>query len=465
MSEVAADKVGGYSFGTFKGVFTPSILTILGVIMYLRFGWVIGNVGIVQTLLIVVIASSITFLTGLSISSLATNMNVKSGGTYFIISRSLGLEAGAAVCIPLYLAQSLGIAFYVSGFAESIVALLPFLSVKFVGVITLGILAFLSFVSADLALRTQFVILALVALSLISFFFGKPVSSEMIAANNVVIPCLPFWTVFAVFFPAVTGIEAGLGLSGDLKQPSRSLPLGILSAVTVSFLIYMAIPVFLNYFVPDRALLRANLFIMKDIAKFTPLIILGVWGATLSSALGVLLGSPRTLQALARDKIVPEFFGKGYGKEQNPRVAIIVSFSVALLGVIYGDLNLIAPVLTMFFLTAYGLMNLSAALEGLLSSPSYRPKFRVPWGLSLAGACGAFAVMFMINPGATFIAIFVSSVIYFAMKRRSINTTWSDMRYGILMLALYFIIHKLEDRKPDERTWRPNMLVNYKIKR
>ncbi len=452
-----ADKTGnGYQFGTFKGVFTPSILTILGVIMYLRFGWVLGNVGLFKTLLIVTISTSITFLTGLSISALATNMKVGGGGTYFIISRSLGLETGAAVSLPLYFAQALGISFYIAGFAESVSAMFPFLSMKLTGLATLLALGVLSYISANIALKAQFLILLLVVSSLVSFFMGHPVEASNVPAIQ---EYQPFWKVFAVFFPAVTGIEAGIAMSGDLKNPERSLPLGTLGAIVTSYFVYLVIPIYLSFMVKDRNLLISNPFIMKDVARWGILIVLGVWGATLSSALGAMLGAPRTLQALAKDKVLPQIIGRGFGNGNDPRIAVVISFMVALIGILAGDLNAIAPILSMFFLTAYGILNLSAAFEGLIASPSWRPKFNVPWPVSLAGAAICFAAMFMINAGATFIALVVSSLVYFIMKKRRINASWSDMRYGILMLVLYFVIYRLEDRKPDERTWRPNLLV------
>lgn len=449
----------GYQFGTFKGVFTPSILTILGIIMYLRFGWVLGNVGLFKTLLIVLIATSITFLTGLSISALATNMRVGGGGTYFIISRSLGLEAGAAVSLPLFFAQALGIAFYIAGFSESIVALFPFLSITVVSIITLIGLTILSYISADLALRSQFLILAMVAASLISFFMGVDNPSLAEPVSRTIPPIQPFWVVFAVFFPAVTGIEAGVAMSGDLKKPERALPYGTLAAIIISFIVYMSIPIFLYFVVENKNHLLTHPFIMKDVARWGSLVVLGVWGASISSALGALLGAPRTLQALARDKVVPQFIGRGFGPGKDPRIALCISCIIALIAIFAGNLNVIAPILTMFFLTAYGILNLSAALEGLIGSPSWRPKFFVHWGWSLVGAALCFMTMFMINPGATFIALIVSLCVYIIMKKRQISTSWSDMRYGILMLILYFVIHRLEKRRPDEKTWRPNILA------
>src|SRR6056297_465839 len=111
--------------GTFGGVFTPSILTILGVIMYLRFGWVVGNAGLLGTLLIVTISTGITFLTALSIAAIATDQRVRVGGAYYMISRSLGIEIGGAVGIPLYIAQGLSVALYTVGFAESVINAFP----------------------------------------------------------------------------------------------------------------------------------------------------------------------------------------------------------------------------------------------------------------------------------------------------------------------------------------------------
>jgi solute carrier family 12 sodium/potassium/chloride transporter 2 len=449
----------GHQFGTFKGVFTPSILTILGVIMYLRFGWVLGNVGLIPTLIIVTLSSLITFFTVLSISALATNMKVKGGGAYYIISRSLGIEAGAAIGLPLFLAQALSISFYVVGFAESVVQIVPFFGIKIVSVISLILLFIVAFKSADLALKTQYIILLFIMLSLISFFMGSGNRVPLLPPETILPGKENFWVVFAVFFPAVTGILSGVSLSGDLKNPEKSIPRGTLAAVTCSYAIYIAIPFFFVRFVQDNRLLLIDSMIMYKVARWGPLILAGLWGASLSSAMGTILGAPRTLQALAKDRIIFSFIRRGFGENQEPRIAMVVSFFIAFIGILAGGLNVIASVLSMFFLTTYGLLNLSAGFGRLIRSPSWRPKFRVHWVLSFAGAFGCFAVMFMINPGATFIAIFISISVYLLMKRRGLKAHWGDMKYGIIMLMVQLGLYKLAKKHPDEKTWRPNILV------
>lgn len=254
--------------------------------MYLRFGWVVGNVGLIGTLIIVTLATSITFLTSLSIASIATNAPVKAGGAYFMISRSLGIEMGGAVGIPLFLAQAFSVALYIMGFSESMVAIFPSLNIKLVGVVTTILLSLLSMFSTKAAIRAQFVILAIIAFSLVSFFFGSPIEDSYIELWGV--PAAQsenFWTVFAVFFPAVTGIMAGVNMSGDLKDPAKSIPKGTFLAVGVGYVIYMVVPFFFA-FRADAITLVSDNMIMQKIAFWGFAILLGIWGATLSSAVG-----------------------------------------------------------------------------------------------------------------------------------------------------------------------------------
>ncbi|MEL6221808.1 MAG: amino acid permease, partial [Cyanobacteria bacterium J06627_8] len=302
--------------GTFGGVFTPSILTILGVIMYLRFGWVVGNVGLIGSLVIVTLSTSITLLTALSVCAIATDRVVRVGGAYYMISRSLGIETGGAVGIPLYIAQALSVALYTLGFAESIVEVFPGLSQVGIALLVTLFVAVLAITSASLAIRTQYIIMAAIALSLLSLAFGPSLPEVQAQALSIPDTEESFWGVFAVFFPAVTGIMAGVNMSGDLKEPTRSLPTGTLAAVAVGYVIYMVLPAILAFRVDTGNLLNDPL-IMQQISFWGPAILLGVWGATLSSAIGSILGAPRVLQALARDGVLPrslKILGSGSGK-------------------------------------------------------------------------------------------------------------------------------------------------------
>lgn len=452
----------GYQFGTFKGVFTPSILTILGVVMYLRFGWVLGNVGLPLTLFIVSLSCAITFMTGLAIAALATNMRIGTGGAYYIISRSLGVEIGASIGLPLFLAQALGISFYVAGFSESIVGIWPNLDATVVGVTTLVLLTVLAFFSANLALKMQFFILAAIVISLVSFFMGDtPDALHQSGEATLQKAYVPFWAVFAVFFPAVTGIEAGISLSGDLKDPGKSLAKGTLAAVLVGYAVYLCIPCFLAYVLPDPRDLSVlqNPLIMRDVARWGDAVLAGLWGASISSALGAILGAPRTLQALAGDRVLPQFIGRTYGEGKDPRIATVVSFAIALAGILLGDLNVIAPVLSMFFLTSYGLLNVCATVESAIGSPRWRPSIKLPWQVHLVGAVACFIVMLMINTMATFVALGVAAMVYVMMHRRRLRARWGDVRYGVAMMMVQNGLRHLSRSEPDIRTWKPNILV------
>ena len=462
--------------GTFGGVFTPSILTILGVIMYLRFGWVVGNAGLIGTLIIVTISTAITFLTALSVCAIATDKVVRAGGAYYMISRSLGIETGGAVGISLYFAQAVSVALYTIGFAESLVNAkvnIFGLSINlqdwglnqtYVALIITILVGILAITSAELAIKAQYFIMAAIALSLLAFVFGSPlpdVEPQWLASPPPT--ALPFWTVFAVFFPAVTGIMAGVNMSGDLKDPIKSLPTGTLAAVGAGYVIYMILPIFMAMRADAASLINEDVFVMQETALkgFGFTMLLGVWGATLSSAIGSILGAPRVLQALARDGVLPpflSFLGKGHGRSDEPRNGTWVSLAIAIAAVCVGDLNLIAPILSMFFLTTYLVLNVSAGIEGFLQSPSFRPSFRVHWSLSLLGAVGCLAVMFLINAFATVCAAVIVSGIYIWLQRRELETTWGDVRRGMWMALIGQGIFQIEEQD-DPKNWRPHILV------
>lgn len=447
--------------GTFGGVFTPSILTILGVIMYLRFGWVVGNVGLIGTLIIVTLSTSITFLTSLSIASIATDQKVKIGGAYYMISRSLGIEPGGAIGIPLFFAQALSVALYTVGFAESVVQVFPQFGEKIVALITTVFITAIALGSAKTAIKVQYVIMIGIALSLISFAFGSPIEEsniEMWGAKKE--NSEGFWTVFAVFFPAVTGIMAGVNMSGDLKNPKRSIPKGTFAAIGVGYIIYMILPIILANRADALTLIEDPL-IMRKMSFWGDAILIGVWGATLSSALGSILGAPRVLQALAKDGILPKilrFLGRGSGEEDAPRIGTIFTLGIVIVAVWMGDLNLIAPILSMFFLTTYGVLNIAAGTERFLKSPSFRPTFKVHWLLSFIGAFGCIAVMLLINSFATLIALLFVAVIFIWLKRRQMRTAWGGIGRGIRMALIKRSLLSLSEDQ-EVKSWRPNPIV------
>jgi amino acid transporter len=450
-------------FGTFAGVFTPNILTILGIILFLRMEYVVGQAGLWGALAIVLLANAISLLTGLSLSAVATNMTVRAGGNYYIISRSLGLEIGGAIGIPLYLSQAISVAFYIIGFTEALLAVEFFEQFDPRLIASLVTLAFvvIAYIGADFALRIQFFILAVLMFALGSFFFGAVATFGEVptpAIDPNFTDNATFWTVFAIFFPAVTGIEVGVSLSGDLKDPSKSIPLGTISSIIFTAIIYIMVAVLFAYNLTSEQLLGDSLA-MRRIAVIPQAILAGVWASTLSSALGSVLAAPRTLQAIANDEVVPKFMASQMGSKTEPRMAVLITGVIALLVIWAGDLNAVAPVISMFFLNTYGMVNLTSAIEKVVGNPSYRPRFRIPWWVSLAGAVGCYGVMLLINPAATLFAIVVSYGFFIYLQRRSIQRTWGDVRSGIWFALSRWALINLERSRWTVKNWRPNLIV------
>ncbi|MDD9939626.1 MAG: hypothetical protein OXU20_01060 [Myxococcales bacterium] len=455
-------------FGTFGGVFTPSVLTILGVVMYLRLGWVVGQQGLGGSLVIVVVSHVISLATGLSVASIATNRTMGAGGAYFMISRSLGAPAGAAIGMPLFLGQALGVTFYIVGFTESLSGL-PLFSwlrepllgsltgEKVVGTLVLSSLTVLSIKSAELAIKAQYIVMGVIGLSLVSFFSGHgSTPPDQIPWRNP--QGAPFKEVFAVFFPAVTGIMAGVSMSGDLRDPRRSIPRGTLLAIGAGFLVYMAFPVWLS-FNATTSEMTDNLRVVWSIASVPLLVDMGVWAATLSSALASVMTAPRTLQALAQDGHAPRLFGRGMGENGEPVAGLVLTFVLAETGIIFGNLDVIAPILTMFFLVTYGFTNLACGLERWAASPSFRPDFKVPASVSLCGAAACFYVMLIIDAIAMFGALVVCSGIFLLTQRRVLGTTYGDARHGIWAALVRSALHRLREARFHPLNWRPNLLI------
>ncbi len=455
-------------FGMFLGVFTPSVLTILGAIMYLRFGWVVGNLGVGMAVLTVCIASGITAITALSASAIATNMRVGVGGEYFMISRSLGLELGGAIGIPLFLCRTLSITLYSFALTESLAVFIPALHTtpwlsQAAAAAIIVIITLIAGRSASASLKLQLPIMVAVGLSLLALVIG-------VAQGGLRAPewtptyrtaeIKSFWWVFAVFFPAVTGFTAGIGMSGDLKDPRKSIPRGTMMAVGVGWLVYLIIPILLSVTatIEPSELAQVGPTWTKAALFGSVLVYPGMWGAILSSAFGSALGGPRVLQALASDGLAPRFLAR-VSKTGEPTVATWVTGMIALAAVSLGGLNAVAKWVTIFFLTLYVTINLSAALERLVRDPSYRPTIKAPWALSLLGSVAAIAVMFLIKWYVCLAAIGLELVLWLYLRHRTLQRRWGDVRAGFWVALARFALLQLKGHALDARNWRPHILL------
>ncbi|CAN5897026.1 hypothetical protein BH23GEM9_BH23GEM9_31660 [soil metagenome] len=457
---------GARKFGTFSGVFTPSILTILGVIMYLRLPSIVGQAGLVGALSIIAVAHIISVTTGLSVASVATDRKVRGGGTYFMLSRSLGLPIGGTLGIALFVGLSFAVSLYIIGFAESFLGFWGIEStinaIRVVGVVVLVLVTAITLISTSLALRAQFFILAAIALSLLSIVFGVGrhefgPATPADAALDALPAAASFIVLFGIFFPAVTGFEAGVSMSGDLRDPKRSIPVGTITAILVGLGVYVGFAAFLAYTVDARAL-ASNPRILLDISVAAPLVLAGVWGATISSALGSILAAPRILQATALDRITPPVFGRGYGRDNEPRHALLLTFGLALVGILIGELDVIARIVSMFFITAYGFLNLSCAIESW-ASPDFRPSFRVPRAIPVLGTLACLIVMIQLDLVAMVGATVVLGALFFYLTRKQLQLDAGDAWSGFWAAVARAALHRLDRGAQHRRNWRPNMLA------
>jgi amino acid transporter len=456
------------TLGTFGGVFTPSILTILGIILFLRLGWIVGQGGLARALVMIGLAHTVSILTSLSLAAIATNRRVRGGGDYFLVSRSLGLEYGGALGLVLFATQSISIAFYCFGFGEAAAPLLAQLGyvvpVKMAGTAAAAGLGLLAWLGADLATRFQYGVLAAIVAALVSFFVGAGGDfdgTQLVAGWSAPDQTPSFWVLFAVFFPAVTGFTQGVSLSGNLKDPARSLPFGTLAATGLSVVVYTVAAVAFAGAAPLAAL-RADTAILGKLSAVPVLFHVGVMAATLSSALASFLGAPRILQAMARDGVLPplEPFAHGSGPTENPRRAVVLAGVIAFTVLALGELNNVARLITMFFLISYGLLNAATYVEARGASPAFRPRFRFFHArLSGVGAAVCIGLMFALDVWAAVVSIAVMAALHQYLRRVSVPATWVDSRRAYEFRRLKEAIAEIDRHPETEWTWQPHILT------
>jgi solute carrier family 12 (sodium/potassium/chloride transporter), member 2 len=380
----------GHGFGTMP-VFLASVSAVLGAILFLRFGYAVGHVGLAGAFAIILLGHLVTVPTALALSEIATNRKVEGGGEYYIISRSFGLRIGSAIGVARYFAESAEYALYCIAFAESFRGLAPWFQgatgiafdPRFISLpLCAGLILLMLKRGAELGVAALYVVVAVVAASLVAFFLGHPVGGQSQGLHLADTVSRPdgFFVVFAICFPAFSGMTAGVGLSGDLKNPSRSIPLGTILGTGVGLIIYLAVVVKMSMSATPEQLAGREL-VMSDIAVWGPLIPIGLACATLSSAIGSCLVAPRMLQAIARDRCVPlgaanAMLARGAGPANEPRNATLVTGALALAVVAMGELDFVARLISMFFMVTYGALCAISFLEHFAASPSYRPTFR-----------------------------------------------------------------------------------------
>jgi len=451
-------------------VFTPTLLTILGVIMFLREGWVIGNAGLLGGLLIMTLGFGITVCTALAMSAITTNIRIGAGGAYAIIAQSLGLEVGGSVGIPRYLSQALAVTMYIFGFREGWLYLFPEHPALLVDTATFLTIFVIAYVSADFAIRVQYLIMAIIACALVSIGMAAATGSMQYSLGEVELwgdfagsadsGGAGFWVVFAVFFPATTGIMAGANMSGDLKDPKRAIPIGTMLAIGVAFVIYVVLAIWLaRSATPEE--MTTNYTVMMDKAYWPSAVLAGLLGATFSSALASLVGAGRILQAMGAHRVVPgaDWLEK-LSKNGEPRNAMWVTGGIIFLSLLVRDLNAIAPLITMFFLVTYTMICAAVLIEQSLDLVSFRPRLRIPRWVSFLGLVGSLFTMFIINPTVSIVAMVVTLGFYFVLVQRHLDAPFEDVRSGMFVAFAEWAAKRVTELPTmQERAWKPNLLV------
>ncbi len=513
-------------FGT-APVFFTAISTILGAVLFLRFGFAVGTVGFMGTVAIILIGHIVTVPTAMSIAEIATNQKVEGGGEYCIISRSFGLVIGSSIGLALYISQAISVAFYIIAFAEAFSSFFDWLSsnyslhptlqwlVEKKQTVSIPALVLLTVIvltkGADLGVKALYVVVFTLFVSIVAFFLGtteysqthefdyfstvfndttatetvaelpnptvsdssmlefdepilNPQTSSPMPSDPTVPAAISFFTVFAIIFPAFTGMTAGVGLSGDLEKPSRSIPLGTLAGTLTGMVVYLLIAWKLSVSASPADLANTDSLVMGQIAtQGWWLIPLGLAAATISSALGSIMVAPRTLQAIARDGILPStkanyFLSRGKGKADEPYNATLITVGIALIFVLMGGLNAVAEIISMFFMVTYGSLNLISFMQHFAADPSYRPTFRSKWWISLSGAIACFGLMFFMNPGyavgaLSLMVIFYVVINYYNPDKRNIAVIFQGVIFQVSR-RLQVFLQKAEKEKSGN--WRPS---------
>eukprot|EP01062_Namystynia_karyoxenos_P033572 TRINITY_DN24705_c0_g1_i1.p1 TRINITY_DN24705_c0_g1~~TRINITY_DN24705_c0_g1_i1.p1 ORF type:complete len:988 (+),score=317.45 TRINITY_DN24705_c0_g1_i1:86-2965(+) len=507
--------------GTINGCFLPCLLNILGAVLFLRIGFSVGMMGVMGTLGILAITAVIAYLTIFSFSAIVTNGRMRGGGAYYMISRNLGPAFGGSSGLLFWFTYCVNVTFNAVAFTQTIQSTFFDGSSRgteiIISVSTLFVLFLVGLKGADAFASTNYVIAAVLFVSLVvsigslyfaeehkslgtntydghdyhgyyyppawdgdankyrpcgdgdecaygmkKFLWPHPVKSEQCVDITGADQKCTFNLVFAVMFPAMVGTMQGANLSGDLRNPARSIPLGTLAAITTAFVLYLLL-MFAQAATLDANALHYDMNAVQHACVQGGFVVAGVTAACLSTALGSMFGAARVLQAIARDRVFPilTVFERGSGEGDEPRLALALTWIVAEAGVLVGGLDAVAPILTNCFLVTYALVNLACLLLTVAGVPNWRPTFRLfSWQSALLGALLNVAAMFYLNPIYAAATLVVLLALFTYVSLTSEQRDWGDISQALLFHQARKMLLALQHKGAAvPKFWRPSLLL------
>ncbi|KAI9292013.1 hypothetical protein K502DRAFT_326021 [Neoconidiobolus thromboides FSU 785] len=496
-SKVKTIKQEDNKLGTFEGVYLQVVLNIWGVILFLRLGYILSQVGYLITLAFFAAGYLITTFTSLSISAISTNGTVRGGGPYYMISRSLGPEFGGSIGIIVYLGICLNAVLNALASVEGIVeffgkehgTLIKWLPegqwwLLLYGSIVLLISISICFMGSKIVAKASLIFSIILLISTLSIFFSFLIQPPFIDSEKSVIYTSFSWdtlrsnlypklypnengtmetyqSIFSVLFPACIGIMAGASMSGDLKDPSRSIPKGTLWAILTTFIAYILLLTMFAATV-SRDTLIADINVMSHIGLYPPLVNVGVLATSISSSFSCLVGASKILQALARDHLIPGFYPFGYGSPvgDEPIIGFLLTYALAQLFLFAGEMNLVAGIVTMFFVLTFGVTNLACFLLKVGGAPNFRPSFKYFKGwTAFVGFLLCFSTMFYVSPMqatlSTTFASFIFALVHFTTPPKA----WGDVTQSLIYHQVRKYLLRLDTRKEHVKFWRPQILL------
>ncbi|KAB5575690.1 amino acid permease-domain-containing protein [Coniochaeta sp. 2T2.1] len=473
--------------GIVSGVYIPVCLNIISILMFLRFGRILGRIGLLGMLGLLSVAYIIDFVTTLSLSAIASNGEVKGGGAYYLISRSLGPEFGGSIGILFYLAQVLNTAL-------NVVGLIDCLKLNFGSgmphsfwwsylfeTVALVVCAALCLAGSGIFAKASNALLVVLIISILSI----PLSAVFVPPFQDVVKGIHFTGVdletlrsnlwphrqgrefkgaetfrelFGILFPATSGIFAGASMSGDLRSPSKDIPMGTLWALLSTFIAYLVVILSLAASTAHSTFLH-DTNVIQDINAWAPIILAGECATTFFSALMGLIGSAKLMQALARDKLVPGLSALGMGtkKADEPILAIFVTYAIAQVA-LFANLNQIATLISMGYQMTFFVMNLACFLLKIGSAPNFRPGFKFfTWQSAFVGSILSAAAMFFIDETYASTAVCLLIFLFLLIHYLSPPKHWGDVSQNLIYHQVRKYLLRL---KPEHiKFWRPQIIL------